>query len=160
MKTIASFLFAALFVGAMSGCASPAADIAARPQRHLFMVYSNPVEGKEDDFVRWYAGQHIHDLLQINGVVGAQFFKLSQPQYKGGQPHAFRYLVIWEIESTDLAGVFANIQRNLADGSTVRSDTFAPVSGNDTFTPMTAHLSKDDVKGKSPAQVLEMSGIK
>src|ERR1700685_3135400 len=56
---------------------------AAEKQKYYFMVFSNPVNGKEDTYLKWYEGQHIHDLLRIPGFVAAQFFKLSDTQYSG-----------------------------------------------------------------------------
>lgn len=148
-----SALAALLTLGATVPCISLAAD----KQKHYFMVLSNPLPGQEARFNEWYAGQHTHDLLQIEGVVAAQFFKLSEPQYREGQPHPYNYMVIWEIESDNVKEVYQRIQQNLANGKTMRSDSFAPVSGNDTFTPVTRRLTQEEVKGKSVAEVLKMS---
>jgi len=137
--------------------ASPA--WAAEPQTHYFMVEGKPVTGREAEFVQWYSGQHIHDLLNIPGVVAAQFFKLSDPQYREGQPHPYRYLVIWEIRSDDLAGVFKRIQQGLATGTTLRSSSMDADSINNTFTPVTGRLTAEQVHGKSVAEVLAMSTL-
>ncbi len=153
IKVIPALAFA-LFLSTLAPVA-----VAADKQQHFFMVYSNPAPGKEKEFLDWYAGQHTHDLLQIEGVVGAQFFKLSEPQYRPGQPHPYQYMVIWEISSDNVQEVFKRIQDNLANGKTIRSDSFAKVSGNDTFTPMTRRLTQQAVAGKSPAQVMEMSAL-
>jgi hypothetical protein len=124
------------------------------------LVASNPTDGREADFVTWYSGQHIHDLLNIPGVKAAQFFKLSNPQYREGQKHPLQYLVIWEVDSDHLADVFLRIQNGLATGTTVRSDAMnGPTSTNDTFSPVTKRLTAEDVRGKSVEDVLRMSAL-
>ena len=82
-----------------------ASGFAGEKQKYQFMVFSNADSGKEESYLKWYEGQHIHDLLRIPGFVAAQFFKLSDTQYAGTQPQ--RYLMIWEIETDDLPAVFA-----------------------------------------------------
>lgn len=137
--------------------ALPAAQ-AADAGTAYFMVASDPVEGREEDFVRWYSGQHIHDLLNIPGVKAAQFFKLSDPQYRPGQKHPLRYMIVWELDATDLPAVFSRIQNGLATGTTVRSDAMnAKTSTNDTWAPVTRRLTAADVKGKSVEDVYRAS---
>lgn len=150
IRTVAILAFASL--------SGPSTAQAADAHTSYFMVASNPVEGREADFVTWYSGQHIHDLLNIPGVKAAQFFKLSNPQYRAGQKHPLQYLVIWKIDSDHLAEVFLRIQNGLATGTTVRSDAMnASTSTNDTFSPVTKRLTAEDVRGKSVADVLKMS---
>jgi hypothetical protein len=130
---------------------------AAETRRHAFIVLGNPVSGREDEFVTWYSGQHFHDLLNIQGVVAAQFFRLSDPQYREGQPHPYRYMVIWEIETDDLPAVFLRIQQGLATGTTVRSSAMDRESTNNTFTPVTERITAEQARGRSVAEVLHMS---
>ena len=57
---------AALAIGSLVlALLQPAA--AAEKQKFFFMFFSNPVKGKEDVYLKWYTGQHIHDLLHIDG---------------------------------------------------------------------------------------------
>jgi hypothetical protein len=84
--------------------AAMTSSFAGEKQKYYFMVYSNAVNGKEETYLKWYEGQHIHDLLGIPGFVAAQFFKLSDTQYSGTPTlGSQRYLMIWEIETDDLA---------------------------------------------------------
>ncbi len=132
----------------------------ARPPRRptYFMVLANPVEGREEEFVTWYMSQHIHDLLKIDGVSAAQFFKLADQQYKPGQPHPHRYMVIWEIDSDDLPTVFARIQHGLASGATQRSSSMdGPGSINNSFTPLSRRITKAEARGKSVAEILALA---
>jgi hypothetical protein len=114
------------------------------------MVFSNPVDGKEDTYVKWYEGQHIHDLLRIPGFVAAQFFKLSDTQSAGTPPQ--RYLMIWEIETDDLPAVFADVRARLKDGRTVFTDAFSP-GFSTTMQPVTKRVTAEEIKGKSVDEV-------
>jgi hypothetical protein len=95
---------------------------AGEKQKYHFMVFSNAANGKENTYLKWYEGQHVHDLLAIPGFVAAQFFKLSDTQYAEAQPQ--RYLMVWEIETDDLPTVFADVKARLKDGRTVFTDAF------------------------------------
>jgi hypothetical protein len=138
-------LAASLFLVAMM-----TSSFAGEKQKYRFMVFSSPVDGKEDTYVKWYEGQHIHDLLRIPGFVAAQFFKLSDTQYAGTQPQ--RYLMIWEIETDDLPAVFADVKARLKDGRTVFTDAFSP-GFSTTMQPVTQRVTAEEIKGKSVDEV-------
>jgi len=83
IRTIAALAFTGAFA-CMSWLSLTTAR-AADAHTSYFMVASNPTDGRDADFVTWYSGQHIHDLLNIPGVKAAQLFKLSNPQYREGR---------------------------------------------------------------------------
>jgi len=78
----------------------------ARPQpkretlmeKHLFVGFTNPVEGEEDAFNAWYSDVHLKDVLKVPGIVAAQRFKLSDVQ-RDKPPFPWRYLALYEIET-------------------------------------------------------------
>jgi hypothetical protein len=126
--------------------------IAAEKQKFFFMFFSNPVKGHEQEYLKWYTGQHIHDLLNIDGIVGAQFFKLADSQFTGTHPQ--QYMMIWEISTDNLASAFDRVNKGLKTGTTVTSDTLdGDTANSQTFTPITNRLTSDDIKGKSPDEV-------
>jgi hypothetical protein len=127
-----------------------ASGFAGEKQKYQFMVFSNAESGKEESYLKWYEGQHIHDLLRIPGFVAAQFFRLSDTQYAGTQPQ--RYLMIWEIETDDLPSVFADVKARLKDGRTVFTDAF--VGGfSTTMSPITKRVTAEEITGKSVDEV-------
>jgi hypothetical protein len=73
----------------------------------LYMVRSNPVEGKEDEFNRWYSDVHLPEVLQIEGFYNAQRFCLTPQQL---QPQAHRYLAIYAINGDDIDGTLENLR--------------------------------------------------
>lgn len=125
---------------------------AAEKQKYSFVVFSNPVNGKEETYLKWYEGQHIHDLLRIPGFVAAQFFKLSDTQFVGTQPH--RYMMIWEIETDNLQAVFADVHARLEDGRTVFTDAFDySTYTSTTMHPITKRVTVEEIKGRGIDEV-------
>ena len=68
--------------------------------RHTFVVFTNPLEGQEDEFNDWYNNQHLADVLAIEGFVAVQRFRLSDTG--AGQEFPHRYLPLYEVETDDL----------------------------------------------------------
>ena len=83
----------------------------------LFLVFSNPVEGRESEFNEWYDTVHAPEVLAIPGIVSAQRFDLEEPAVPEGgaapPPPAHRYLTVYEVE-----GDVGKILSSLADGAT------------------------------------------
>lgn len=82
-----------------------------------YVVLSNPVEGREDEYNRWYTEQHLPDVLRVPGFVAAQRFRVAGDA--SGLAH--RYLAIYEIESED-------IDRTLADLASRAGTPAMPIS--------------------------------
>lgn len=62
-----------------------------------FVVLTNPVEGKEDEYNDWYDNIHLPDVLKVPGVRSAQRFRLGDVQ-RSPAPHPWLYLAIYEVE--------------------------------------------------------------
>ncbi|HET6182558.1 MAG TPA: hypothetical protein VFA03_03065 [Acetobacteraceae bacterium] len=126
--------------------------------RYRFMVLSRPTAGNEQRYLDWYRGQHIHDLLRIEGFVAAQFFRLADVQYVPvSLPQ--RYAMIWEIETDDLAAVFARVHENLRTGATIRSDAFDWENVIAlTVEPASRRVTATEARGKSPDEVRALAG--
>jgi len=75
-----------------------------RMARYCYVVFSNPVAGKEAEYNRWYTEVHLRDVLAVPGFVAAQRFRLADDSAAG----AHRYLALYEIETDD-------VQKTLAD---------------------------------------------
>jgi hypothetical protein len=58
---------------------------------------SNPVDGEDAEYNRWYHAQHMLDVLSIDVVPAAQRFEYVTSS-GGPDPHK-RYLAIYEIEA-------------------------------------------------------------
>ena len=69
--------------------------------KHVFVVFSNPVEGREDEYNAWFTDVHLQDALKIPGIIAAQRFKLSDVQ-RNTPPFPWGYLALYDIETDDL----------------------------------------------------------
>src|SRR5882672_8699666 len=74
--------------------------------RYAYTVFSDAVAGKEEEFNRWYTGQHLDDVLRVPGFVAAQRFKLAQEDAAAPA----RYLAIYEVESDDPLQTLSKLQ--------------------------------------------------
>jgi hypothetical protein len=132
--------------------ALPGAAQAGEKKPYSFIFLSNPAPGKEDLFLTWYTGQHIHDLLAIDGFKAAQLYRLTDAQFVGTHPQ--RYMMIWEIETDDLPGVFDRVNRGLKSGTTVLVGALDNATANSsTFGPITRRVTAEEIRGKTPEQV-------
>jgi hypothetical protein len=86
--------------------------------RNVFMVFSNPVEGKEPEFNQWYEAVHVPQLLATPGFVSAQRFDVHEraaDREAGLPPPAHRYVAIYEIEG-DIDATMAAVGEAMLDG--------------------------------------------
>ena len=72
--------------------------------RYHLVVMSNPAEGQEDEYNRWYDEQHLKDVLAIDGIVSAQRFKASELM-----PAAHKYSAVYEVDTEDLAATLGQL---------------------------------------------------
>ncbi len=90
--------------------------------RTLYMVFSNPVDGRDDEFNAWYDTVHVHDVLAVPGMVSAQRYDLRDTEMSrlaGGGPH--RYCVVYEMDG-DPDVVMAEVRARVASGEMVMHD--------------------------------------
>lgn len=87
---------------------------------HLLFAFTNPVEGHDDEFNKWYDGVHVPELLAIPGVVSAQRFEVAAPD--GAPAPAHRYLAVYQL---DRAGseVMGELGARMGSGELHMSDS-------------------------------------
>ncbi|MGW3312960.1 hypothetical protein ACWDG9_41000 [Streptomyces sp. NPDC001073] len=71
-------------------------DDRTRPGRELLLALTNAVEGKEEEFEKWYWGTHIPEILELPGFVAARPYRAAGPPE--GAPH--RYVTVYEVEGS------------------------------------------------------------
>ena len=69
--------------------------------RYLFVVNTNPAEGREQEYNDWYSNRHLADLRALPGVVSARRFILNDTQL-ADVPRPFKYLALYEVETDDV----------------------------------------------------------
>jgi len=81
---------------------------------YQLVVLLNPVEGKDEEFNRWYDEKHVPDLLAVDGFVGATRYRRAElPQAEGQR----NYLAIYDIRTADLGGVMAEMGTRMSSGA-------------------------------------------
>lgn len=71
----------------------------------LWVVLTNPAEGKEDAYNAWYDGRHVADTLALPGLVAARRYAVTRSS--GPQDAQWSYLAIYEIELDRVAEALA-----------------------------------------------------
>jgi primosomal replication protein N len=51
--------------------------------RHILVVMTNAVEGKDQEFNHWYSNVHLGEVVAIPGFVSAQRYKLADSEIAG-----------------------------------------------------------------------------
>lgn len=100
--------------------------------RYRLMVFTNPVEGQEDEFNDWYTNQHLPDLLKVPGVVSAERWGM-----RPGGAFGWRYIAIYELETEDPEGVVAELRKRTASGEIFMS----PALGKDLVSGIFSHIA-------------------
>jgi hypothetical protein len=110
--------------------------------RHTFVVFTNAVEGREDEFNDWYDHRHLPDVLAVEGFVAAQRFRLSDTEPTQEFPH--RYLALYEVESEDLEKVQQALAEAGETGVMMISESLdRPDAVARYFTPITNRVTAD-----------------
>lgn len=69
------------------------------------IVLSNPIDGEDDKFNKWYDEVHVPEVLDVPGVIAAQRYDLAELKIPDDPdlpaqlpPPTHRYLVIYELD--------------------------------------------------------------
>lgn len=63
----------------------------------MFLVFTQPVDGQEEEYNEWYDVIHLGDVVQIPGVSSAQRYEIAEPEPVAGRT-VHRHLAIYEID--------------------------------------------------------------
>jgi hypothetical protein len=86
------------------------AGAATDPKDFLFLVLTNPVKGKEDEYNRWYNDDHIDDVLAVPGFVGVQRFRLSK--HPAMPAPEWDYVALYEVAHDKVQEAFEGLAKN------------------------------------------------
>lgn len=87
-------------------------------QKATLIVFTSPVEGREDEYNDWYDNTHLREFVGLPGVVSGRRYKVSPT----GPKAATSYAAIYELDG-DPADVLAAFDAGMKDGSLQMSDT-------------------------------------
>lgn len=89
--------------------------------KYTFVVFTNPVAGKEDEFNAWYNNHHVPDVLNVPGFVSGQRFCLADTQFSR-EERPRKYLALYEIETNDIEGTLKELRKRGGTADIVPSD--------------------------------------
>ena len=91
--------------------------------RYSMFVYTNPIPGKEKEFIDWYLSRHIPDMCRIPGVLGCHLYKVSDNQF-GLQPEKSKWAYVnnMEMETNDMPALLMEMGRRRMSGENVWTD--------------------------------------
>jgi hypothetical protein len=124
----------------------------AGKHRYAMLVFANPIPGREAEFNDWYTNTHMGDLVQLQGWMGAQRFRIvtnvqPRPSTAG---YAHGYLIIWDLEEADPNAALSRMTAAIAGGKSRLGAAFnyAPGAGaNGTFEAIGPRIARPDGKG-------------
>jgi len=115
--------------------------------KHTFIVFTNPVEGKESEYNDWYNRQHIPDVLNVPGFVSGQRFRLADAQMSRDDNRTHKYLAVYEIETDDLAGTLKELRARGGTAEIVLSDAIDTKNvATYVFTPIAEKVVASEVR--------------
>jgi hypothetical protein len=127
-------------------------EAAPGKHRYIMLVFANPIPGREAEFNDWYTNTHMGDLVQLQGWMGAQRFRIVtnvQPRPSAaGYWHG--YLIIWDLEETEANAALSRMTAAIAGGKSRLGAAFnyTPGAGaNGTFEAMGPRITRPDGKG-------------
>ena len=120
---ISGFLALAGALNLPGTAAQPRSAGEKKVETYYLMVFSNPVAGQEAEYNRWYSNSHQQDVVSIPGFKTAQRFVISDVQLRESKPLP-KYVIIYKIETADLASVYAEVNRRIETGITVMSPAY------------------------------------
>jgi hypothetical protein len=98
--------------------------------KHLLLVFSNPTEGKEDEYNTWYDNIHLGEVLELDGIVKAQRFAVADVM-PGVTDH--KYVAVYDLDTDDPGGVVKALgaalpTMNMSDSIDVKTAKMSVVS--------------------------------
>ena len=107
----------------------------------LLVVFSNAVEGQDEEFNRWYTDTHVPDVIKLGGATVGRRYRAAGVALLPGIPEPGDYAAIYEVESDTIEKiqvVAARLQESLTTGeadisptmdlASVRSAWLLPIS--------------------------------
>lgn len=82
---------------------------------YTMIVLTNPVEGKEEEYNRWYDEQHAPDVCAVPGFTGCDRYELH-----GEGSH--KYAALYSIDSDDVDAAMADLNSRAGTDKMPMSD--------------------------------------
>ena len=110
-------------------------------QNHLFVVFTNSVQGTDAEFNQWYNQHHQHEVVAVRGIRSCQRFALSNVQFPLAPKWPWQYLALYEIETDNPAACMQALTDAISTGVVSMSDTMDPDIASWVFQPIHPRIS-------------------
>jgi len=115
--------------------------------RYIWLAFTNPVDGQDAEFNRWYNDEHMPDVLGIDVISAAQRFEFAGCS-GGPEPHQ-RYLAIYEVEAGSPEEAMAAVNKARAEPGRMRgTKTLDPDILQWYFRPIGPRVCPDPTPGR------------
>jgi hypothetical protein len=91
--------------------------------QNVFIALTNPIEGEDEAFNKWYDAQHVPEVLDVPGVSAAQRYDFAELKVPDAQElpaplptPTHRYMVIYELDAEPEV-VMAEFLKRVMDGT-------------------------------------------
>lgn len=96
-------------------------------QEYILVVYSNPVEGKEEEYNDWYNNQHLSDVLAQPDYIQARRYKLTDLKLDEAMPNPHhQYVAFYHLLTNDPDAALKGMVARVEAGTIGLSDAMAP----------------------------------
>ena len=85
--------------------------------KYILLVQSNPTDGKETEFNKWYDEVHLGEVLEVQGFKAAQRFEVAGEPATGAPDH--NYLAIYEVEAEQPQDALDALNKAIGGGMTL-----------------------------------------
>jgi hypothetical protein len=106
--------------------------------RSIYMVFAEPVPGREDEFNDWYERQHIPDVLRVKGILAAIRYEVSPVKTRSGASPPTRYLTIFELDGDPAETMVRLAEAGAAGAFRISSSIATEQTTSFIFTPTNA----------------------
>jgi hypothetical protein len=111
-------------------------------QKHLMLVFTRPVEGREEEFNHWYDTRHLADIASLPGVVSGQRYLFDEASKNSlSQAPELGYLAIYEVAE----GHLEEAKAALAETSAERRAAAAAGDGRPVRVPGTPAIAPGNI---------------
>lgn len=92
-------------------------------KKYVFLAFTNPTIGREEEYNKWYDEQHLADVINVPGFVSARRFRLSPGQFQfNTKTPEHKFLALYEIETDDIVKVLKELASRVGTPEVVMTD--------------------------------------
>jgi hypothetical protein len=88
----------------------------------LLVVFSNPADGADEEFNRWYTEVHVPDVIKLGGARCGRRYQASGVPLLPGIPEPGRYAAVYEVQADSVEQIEAIAARFAGSLTTGEAD--------------------------------------